>query len=943
MNGFRKFLGTTLATLMVAGSGTMVFAGNYNDVDDNHIAKTEISILSDIGVIKGTGENEFSPNDRVTREQMAALMFRLMLNKEDAGRVNTTNFTDLYEPYYNGAISWANAAGYIVGVSKESFDPTGGITLQDAMTMLVRALGQDNEKMNDNYPWSYINAAIKLGLDRGLEKIDYTATLTRAETAIILYNALTSEYLISRTTSNGNVYYESTSIIEEVFGYEMAEAVVVATNNYSIDGSTVIKNDYVTLKCTDGEGKISYMTVPYADMNLSGTADQWIGELFRIIYQTKNGKTSVLSAVSMSEVETFDKISTDKKNDLVEINGVKYTLVDEYSDELSTNNNELILYAFDDDGKLEQIDSIEKLNELLGFYRVSLIYDKGAEAARRGLIRVYELGRLDVDRDGKINLADSLTEKELTGGFRNDVEAESGDYVLYYYNRQLKDFEISEILSVTFGAVKRITANTVKIGENTYSMGNAAAGISADSIREQLTLGADAFAVLHQNSVVSVVNGVRQSNASQYLVAESDSQRIYENGSFKYVATVFRNGKSENVYVSSNNVREGEIYRYTVSNDVYTLIGAEIDDDIVLSGSDRFVQNDKELDELAYIVNDAKGTTIELNGKNYYTVKNGEATANASVSGLDSVKFVTNSDTIIVVNDNGKLIERTGAYNSTILINDGASVTAIFDNEVGSVETLRYLYITDGSLGNYSMNAEFVRILSRDGAVVENGATYVEYTVYNFTTGKVETRLSVYSSLSVGEDYRTGADDCITNEVSNHVMNGFATGYTAGTVTIDGNTFSLAQDAKIFAFRENNQIQQTELKNLYMTNVEFVVSDNEITHLIAGSAATFDAAASGNSIVVTPDFDLSDFQVSSVKIVSLVMGEEKIDFDDATILFHENNTVAFTLKNELKEGDYVLSFTLGGNTFKASFKVERSEKPEQPEQPDGEDGETDAE
>ena len=70
--------------------------------------------------------------------------------------------------------------------------------------------------MNENYPWSYINAGIKLGLDRGLENIAYDKTLTRAETAVILYNALTSEYLLGKTAPNGNVYYESTSIIEEI-------------------------------------------------------------------------------------------------------------------------------------------------------------------------------------------------------------------------------------------------------------------------------------------------------------------------------------------------------------------------------------------------------------------------------------------------------------------------------------------------------------------------------------------------------------------------------------------------------------------------------------------------------------------------------------------------------------------------------------------------------
>ena len=140
MNKFKKILAPILAALILASTSTMVFAKNYDDVKAEHPARTEISILSDIGVIRGTSDKEFSPNDKVTREQMATLLFRLMLGRDDAGRVNTTKFTDLYEPYYNGAISWANSAGYIIGTSDTTFNPTGGIKKQDAMAISGRFL-----------------------------------------------------------------------------------------------------------------------------------------------------------------------------------------------------------------------------------------------------------------------------------------------------------------------------------------------------------------------------------------------------------------------------------------------------------------------------------------------------------------------------------------------------------------------------------------------------------------------------------------------------------------------------------------------------------------------------------------------------------------------------------------------------------------------------------
>jgi len=41
---------------------------------------------------------------KVNREQMAMLLFRLMLNRADAGTVNSSPFTDLVGEIYNGAI-----------------------------------------------------------------------------------------------------------------------------------------------------------------------------------------------------------------------------------------------------------------------------------------------------------------------------------------------------------------------------------------------------------------------------------------------------------------------------------------------------------------------------------------------------------------------------------------------------------------------------------------------------------------------------------------------------------------------------------------------------------------------------------------------------------------------------------------------------------------------
>lgn len=934
MRNTNKLLSAVLALLLTAGSSTLAFAKDFTDVDDTSYGKTEIDMLSDIGVIQGVNDKEFAPDDYVTREQMAALLFRLMLNKNDAGRTNTTTFTDLYEPYYNGFISWANASGYILGTSAVTFEPIRGITFQDAMAMLVRALGQETDTMNTGYPWSYINAGLKLGLDRGLEDVAYDQTLTRAETAVLLYNALTSEYLVGKTTANGHTYYESTSLIEEVFGYQMADAVLTATNTYTTGNNTVVKNGYVSLTCIDNDGKTFTMTVPYADMKLDEESNTKLGQSFRIIYQKNGNSYNVLSTVEMSHTEDFLTATIAKDEKTVTIGEEKYTLVDEYSDILSTNNNELILYAYDDNGTLEQIETIEELKPLLGFYRITLIYEAGEETARRGILRGFEFGKLTIDKDGKINVAGELTEDKLTGGYTNPDKAESGDYVLYYFNENTKELEVAARLDIHSDTVRRITMTTVKLGENTYDLGNETAGITADSIREQLTLGNTVHAVIWQDSVIAIHEGITKTEGSQYLVALSDAYRIYENGAFRYVTTVSIDGENQNVYVKDGSAKEGQVYRYTVSAGTYTLIAPKTEDGLILTGKDAFIQQDKDLHEIAYQIDSAEDTTIALNSRNYFTLEPGKATPVTSIKGLHNVSFVTDENTLIVVQNGSDITTRKGTYNSTIQVNDGASITAVFQNEIGSVETLRYLYISDGKLGNYDVNAEYVRILANTGSVLENDKAYTEYTVYNFDKNTIETRLSESASLEVGEDYRTGKDNCITTEKATHVLSGFVSGYTGVTVTIDGTTYPVADDAQLLTISDKHEITKVYLSDLYMHHVEFVVERGEVTRILLGDTATFTAEGSGNEIRITPDFDIRNFDVASLTLTSMKKDDTAVVTKDFSLSFSETGEILITAKENFAAGHYTLTFTLGRSRYTVSLTIEEQQTPEEPDAPE---------
>ena len=907
----KQLFAAVLASLTLASGATAVSAKNYDDVKEDSRAATEISILSDIGVIRGTSENEFSPDVPVTREQMATLLFRLMLGRDDAGRENTTAFADLYDPYYNGAISWANAAGYIRGTSANSFNPKGGITKQDAMTMLVRALGQENDSMNAGYPWSYINQAVRLGLDKGLEDVACTGTLTRGETAVILYNALTSELLIPKTAPNGAKIEESTSIIEEVFGYEMTDAVLSATNRYAIDGSPVVKNGFVTFRTADGKS----MTVDGREID--GDADEHLGETFRLIVKTEGGVRTVLSAVPMCERTDFDSAVIDKKT--VKIGDVRYTLVDEYSDALATNDNELKLYAYDGDAELEQIESVDELKPLLGFCRISLLCAEGEDAARIGILTPYKVGRLEIAADGRVNLADDRKDVDV----KNAKEAVNGEYVLYYYNKNTNEIIIADTLDIVSGTVKRLTNSTAKIDNDIFDLGNETAGIRAEDLRAKLTLGKNATVAVYDGQIAAVIEGSVTASASKYLTALTDAYRIYEDGAFRYVMTAFLDGREQNIYVNDGAAQKGEVYRYVESDGEYRLIAAEAKDGVLESGAKAFVQNANGADEIALLIGDAKNSSVKVDGRNSFILRAGDAETLATAAGLSEVKFIVDENSEIVVCQNGGWSRKRGANLGDMEIADGAMIVAVFRNEVGNVETLSYLCVSDGSVGAYDPDAASVRILALGGQVFEDGRSWTEYIAYNCAKGEIETVLSQTGDLENGHDYRLDADGHVTGAEADMTAEGLVTGYTSGTVSIDGTAYAIAKDMRVIRITKDNKIEEVKYADLYMKHVEFLAAGGEAKLLIEGADPAFEAEMKDGVIEVTPDFDLDDLGDVVVTVKGLEKDGEAVSVEGMKAEAKDGR-IAITLADgmKLEAGRHIVSFTLNSKNGSAEFTVE---------------------
>lgn len=303
MRNFKRFLTLALAVVMVASMfafGTS--AAQFTDVDENnaYLAKS-VNLLNYIGVAKGTSETTFGTDELVTREQMAAFIYRLMKKGNSVeGGANASRFTDLEDPTFFFMISWADTQGIIKGTSATTFEPKGSITLQDAYTMIVRALGYEKEESLP-YPFGYIEVAEDKGvaLDEGLDsKVTYTDALTRGDVAILLYNAFFAETGVAETKQverkigddeNATWVLETKTnyptLAEKVYDVLEVEYKAIATPKYAFDTETKTTSDLgyeaILFKKADEDDSDtkdapSEFYADVKDLALDGSADDYI-------------------------------------------------------------------------------------------------------------------------------------------------------------------------------------------------------------------------------------------------------------------------------------------------------------------------------------------------------------------------------------------------------------------------------------------------------------------------------------------------------------------------------------------------------------------------------------------------------------------------------------------------------------------------------------------
>ncbi len=244
-----RFLSMLLAIVMIAGSALMTSANNAVEISNEEA----LDLLVNLGIFAGYEDGSLQPAKLVERDEMAKIIFVLSTTFQNAG-AGVQSFKDVpANDWSAGFVSWCASKNIIGGFDDGNFRPNDYVTFDQALKMVCGALGY-NDWDSNLWPVDVRQQGlVKLDLGKGLEDIDGSAQLTRAQAAQLAYNALFAEMAESDDSDNNSTFpftqgtKKANTLAQSVWGFKVKEDTIVAAGNI---GETVIADDDydITLK-----------------------------------------------------------------------------------------------------------------------------------------------------------------------------------------------------------------------------------------------------------------------------------------------------------------------------------------------------------------------------------------------------------------------------------------------------------------------------------------------------------------------------------------------------------------------------------------------------------------------------------------------------------------------------------------------------------------------
>ena len=175
----------------------------FKDVSETVWYYNSVKYCYDNGIIMGTTDTTFSPNNNLTRANLVTILWRMEGNQKVSGSLK---FSDVKsQEYYYDAVNWAASKGIVNGYEDGKFRPNNNITREQLATILMnyaKYKGKDTRERTDlnkfvdnkgisSYAKDSVSWAVAKKVMSGKvngTRIDPSGTAIRAEAAAMIAN-----------------------------------------------------------------------------------------------------------------------------------------------------------------------------------------------------------------------------------------------------------------------------------------------------------------------------------------------------------------------------------------------------------------------------------------------------------------------------------------------------------------------------------------------------------------------------------------------------------------------------------------------------------------------------------------------------------------------------------------------------------------------------------
>ncbi len=485
------FLMLTLVVSLVVVPNSVSAVNFYDTVDTD--CELAVDVLNALGIMGGYSGGSFLPYNTITRAEMVAVAVKLagIEDYPETAPDDMDLFNDMYDydGWAGGVVAVAKSLGIARSDEDGNFNPDMSATYEDAVQMVVSALGYGHQAMNRGGELTdYVYVGQRLGITKKLDS-SIGENITRGDVAKLVYAALTVDIMEAVSYSGDGVMaqyraVEGKNALNTYFDVYEVSGIVTENEYAAIDGETtvdemqVLINDEVfEVGSTDIADYLGYYTTVYALESDDATENRTI-----IAYSVKSVKNNtmtikdedfvgVTSSVEGYTFEYWQDKDNDKKTKKVKTSATPRVL---YNGKAVTDVTEAILIP--QFGHVVFIDNNgDDKYDIVDIWEYELVYVFSASHSSGNVIGYYDRAKtykFDADDDDY-----HVTFLNTQGGIAqmSDIKQYS---VLYVY-QSLDELEKKVVISNNKinGTITAIsTGDLYEINGQEYEISPAAVG-----------------------------------------------------------------------------------------------------------------------------------------------------------------------------------------------------------------------------------------------------------------------------------------------------------------------------------------------------------------------------------------------------------------------------------------------------------------------------------